>query len=56
MKTNIIYNGNCVEKLKEIEDNKVDLIDRTVFLAPFVEFHPAALGGQLVDVADQWQS
>lgn len=26
MKTNIIYNGNCVEKLKEIEDNKVDLI------------------------------
>ena len=26
METNIIYHGNCVEKLKEIEANKVDLI------------------------------
>jgi site-specific DNA-methyltransferase (adenine-specific) len=26
MKTNKIYHGNCVEKLKEIEANKVDLI------------------------------
>ena len=26
METNQIYHGNCVEKLKEIESNKVDLI------------------------------
>lgn len=26
METNKIYHGNCIEKLKEMEDNKVDLI------------------------------
>jgi site-specific DNA-methyltransferase (adenine-specific) len=26
METNKIYHGNCVEKLKEIEANKVDMI------------------------------
>ena len=47
MKTNIIYNKDCIEGMKELPDNSVDLV---VTSPPYEDFNGAGYSGKTKDI------